>query len=134
MREVGMEGNASLVFVDEEKNLYVVVRDRGLYFYQEGMDRACLMAFGGGRNAIPKGTITSIDEVDGTVVMAYNDGTLARVDAKNNRVMWVNRYLPEHGFAVSADYSVHVDHMHNYWVGSDGLSMVYSSQDSKCRQ
>lgn len=131
MREVGMEGNASLVFVDEEKNLYVVVRDRGLYFYQEGMDRARLMAFGGGRNAIPKGTITSIDEVDGTVVMAYNDGTLARVDAKNNRVMWVNRYLPEHGFAVSADYSVHVDHMHNYWVGSDGLSMVYSSQDSK---
>ena len=131
MRQVGMNGSPSFVFVDSRKNLYVVVSGEGLYFYNEKMPKARLIAFGGGRNEIPRGVVTSIDEIDKTVVMAYNDGTLVRVDGDNQSVKWVNRYLPEHGLPSDVEYSVHADHMHNYWIAGDGVSMVYSAQDQK---
>jgi len=127
MASVGMEGKPERVFIDGQHNLWIAVNDRGCYFYDNATRRPHLFKMGKGSNDIPAGRVTSMDEADGCVVLAYDDGTLVKLDGRRHRRMWVNTYLPEHGAPKGQGYTLHIDSHHNYWVATGGATMIYDA-------
>lgn len=96
MKGVGMYGRPNRLFIDSRKNIWSVVDGKGCYYFDAKTDKPFLFKMGRKRDDIPNGTVTDITEIDGTVVLIYNDGTMVRLDAHKRKPLWISTYFPDH--------------------------------------
>lgn len=127
----GIKHKPSHVFADSQHNLWFVVDNVGCYHYDFASDKYFFIAYGSGTNKLPRGQVTDISSIDATSVFTYNDGTLARVDVNKKRVLWVNRYIPQHFGIRHKGYRSFVDNHHNYWVYTGENAVAYFSKTRK---
>jgi ligand-binding sensor domain-containing protein len=127
LQTIGVKGSVAHVFGDTKHNLWFDVDNVGCYYYDFATKKTTFIPQGRSRNTLPMGSVTNITETDGTFVVTYNDGTLAKIDVKSRRVMWINRYVPQHGGMGNKGYCTFVDSRHNYWVYTGDACMVYFS-------
>lgn len=46
---------------------------------------------------LPRGWVSALTSAGNTVVVTYDNGTLAGIDSGTKRVAWVNDYIPKNG-------------------------------------
>ena len=119
------------VYIDSQKNMWFSIYGKGVYFYHAKTGKHVYFSQGGsGVRVIPKGEITSMQDVNGRLIAVYKDGTLMSIDGLLGRVKWIKRYPSLH-LKNHAGYKLIVDKHSNYWVIADDITFVYSAQDKK---
>lgn len=131
MKGVGMYGRPNRLFIDSRKNIWSVVDGKGCYYFDAKTDKPFLFKMGRKRDDIPNGTVTDITEIDGTVVLIYNDGTMVRLDAHKRKPLWISTYFPDHHSPKGYDYKLLIDTRGNYWVTVAGMTKIYSPSMKK---
>ncbi len=131
LKERGITGYVSKIFIDSRKDMWIVVSGKGCYFLGKGTKKPHLFSFSAKKGAMPYKEVSNIREVNGTAVLSFANSTLARLDGVHRRVMWVNDYLPNH-FPLREDGAfVSIDNRGNYWVVTNGRTFVYSVTQNK---
>ncbi len=130
MYQHGMQGTPDKVFIDSHKNFWMAVIGLGCYFYNTTTGKHLLFRFGKEPNDIPYGNISDFSERGKSLVATLDDGTLVRLDAFQQKIMWVNRDIPKISTRKQY-YHTFIDHEYNYWVNSVNKTYVYSSRKHK---
>ncbi len=126
LKERGITGYVSKIFIDSRKDMWIVVSGKGCYFLGKGKKTPHLFAFSNQKGTMPLKEVSNIRELGGTVMLSFVNGTLARIDGVHRHVMWVNDYLPHH-FQLREDGAfVSIDSRGNYWVVTNGRTFVYA--------
>lgn len=131
LNSVGGVGSPDRIFIDSDSNMWIAVNGKGCYFLDAKTGKLSLFSIGRGPGNIPEGTITSMAETDKTVVAVYNNGMMVRLDGYGKRVMWTNRHIPQMYRCINRNFSIYIDKYGNYWLGTDGMTMIYSTEMNK---
>ncbi len=131
LRQHGIENSPDEIFIDRQKNIYVMVSGKGCYWISAEDGSQTLIKAGTGKNMIPNGEVSDFAEEDGQVIMVYNDGTLVKFDGKHQRVVWVNRHIPESSNLSSMEYGIYIDQHHLYWVYNTITTVLYDALHDK---
>ena len=130
LKSVGIDGSPKKVFVDSNKNLWLVMYGKGCYFLNCKTFKHRFFSFKEMRLPDQK-EVNSITEQNGTVILSFRNGTLCRIDGLRGKVLWTNCYLTHTYHLKEEGAYTFVDHQNNYWVLSDSYVYVYSSVRKK---
>ncbi len=130
MKQHGMEGVPSRVFVDSKGFLWIAVDAKGCYYYNPSTNEHYLFKSSRRRGCLPTGAVTGITQSGNSLVLSFEDGKLARLDGPRKRIVWVNDYLAISNHHLSQYYSTYIDSHYNYWVSNHAKAhtWVYSSK------
>ncbi len=125
----GINGKPQTVFIDSRKNMWIEVEGKGLYFLDMKSGKHFLFPqTGKGKNSLPRAAISHICETQGTAVVTFDNGTLARIDGQGRKVLWINRYITETSPNTYQNYFTFVDSHGNYWVAHSGQTRVWQAR------
>lgn len=127
LKQHGIKGDPGYVYADVHRNLWISVNNVGCYYYNFATDKVSFMPQGKGHGKLPTGIINDIQEINDGIVIAYNDGTLAKFNPHTHQVIWVNRYLPQNVTQPYRSYQVFVDRLHNYWVYTGEMAYYFNA-------
>lgn len=129
MTQNGMNGLPELAWTDQKGNLVIVANEVGCWYKDMHTGSASLIPVGSGSNNIPMGAISCITGRGQSIVLVYNDGLMVRIDPLKKRIVWQNDYprtlLSGNG---AQGYFAYIDSQYNYYVYTNGHTMVYSSR------
>ena len=131
LKPMGITGKVSKVFIDSQKNMWIVVSGKGCYFLDTRTMKTHMFAFSLKKGVMPYKEVSNIREVNGTVVLSFVNGTLARLDGLHRRVVWVNDYLPNQFHLKDDGAFVSIDSHNNYWVTTNGRTFIYAVAQRK---
>ncbi len=94
MERHGMKGRPRSVHVDRRGNLWIATEDKDVFYYDFGERRAVQADL---QRKLPRGWVSALTSAGNTVVVTYDNGTLAGIDSGTKRVAWVNDYIPKNG-------------------------------------
>ncbi len=129
MKAHGMQGTPNRVFVDARGCLWIAVNDKGCYYYNPSTGKNYLFKSGSSKGSLPDEAVTGITEHDNSLVLSFEDGTLARLDGPCHRIVWINSYLAKANNHNRHYYSTYIDSRYNYWVSNHAMAhtWIYSS-------
>ncbi len=129
MKEHGMEGVPSRVFVDSKGSVWIAVTAKGCYYYNPSTSEHYLFKASRRRGCLPMGAVTGMTQRDKSLVLSFDDGTLARLDGPRKRIVWINDYLAISNKHLPQYYNTYIDSHYNYWVSNHAKAhtWVYSS-------
>ncbi len=129
MKEHAMEGVPSRVFVDSKGFIWIAVNAKGCYYYNPSTNEHYLFKASRRRGCLPMGAVTGITQRGNSVVLSFDDGTLARLDGPRKRIVWINDYLAISNKHLPQYYNTYIDSHYNYWVSNHAKAhtWVYSS-------
>ena len=129
MKEHAMEGVPSRVFVDSKGFIWIAVNTKGCYYYNPSTSEHYLFKASHRRGDLPMGAVTGITQCGNSVVLSFDDGTLARLDGPRKRIVWINDYLAISNKHLPQYYNTYIDSHYNYWVSNHAKAhtWVYSS-------
>ena len=128
MERHGMKGRPRSVHVDRRGNLWIATEDKLVFCYDFGERRAVQADL---QRKLPRGWVSALTSAGNTVVVTYDNGTLAGIDSGTKCVAWVNDYIPKNGGAKDKGYRTFVDSRGNYWVWWSEVLMVYVARERK---
>ena len=132
MKKHGMQGVPDKVFIDAEKNMWLAVNGRGLYFYDVKRGQAFLFArHGSGKSALNCDVITHISPYGRQVLVSLNDGRLACLDGHSHRIVWRNGEIFRRNGGAKKDYKAQVDGMGNIWYTFSGKTICRSRRQHR---
>src|SRR5574344_116624 len=127
MAHHGMKGVPDRVISDKNRNLWANIYGKGCYYYNFKSGRAVFFPQKGrGSRCIPKGTVVMMTTIGEGVLLSYNDGTLVCLDGKRERVLWVDRHIPQSGYDKNQSYNVFADSRGNIWIYTLGKTFIYT--------
>lgn len=115
MAKCGLKKFPDEIYIDHQKNFWMAVKGVGCYYYNVQEEKSVLFKFGKHKNELPFGEINSFSERGNSLVVSYNNGMLARLDAAKHQVVWVNRSLPQENTTFQY-YRTFIDSQYDYWV------------------
>lgn len=126
MQSVGMRGTPNRMFIDRDKNMWFFVYGKGCYFYEPRKKRHCFFRQGGNSGkALPQGEVTHFAQAKEGVVMTFRDGTLACLNGKNRKMIWLTRKIKDMTHGSPESYKTYIDSKGNIWEISNQNSFVY---------
>lgn len=127
MSRHGMRLLPDKVIADKDRNLWFSIYGKGCYYYDFKTGRHVFFSQrGGGARSVPRGAVVMMAACREGVALSYNDGTLACLDGKHGRVVWINRQIPRQGYEKNQSYNLFVDSRNNYWIYTLGKTLVYT--------
>ncbi|MBR3455236.1 MAG: response regulator [Bacteroidaceae bacterium] len=127
----GIDNSPDEIFIDRQKNIYVMVNGKGCYWISAADDSQTLIQVGTGKDMIPYGEVSDFADEDGQVIMVYNDGTLVKLDGKNQRVVKVDRHIPESSSLSSMEYGIYIDKHRLCWIYNTITTVLYDAQHDR---
>lgn len=129
MAQNGMNGLPERAWVDSRGNLVIVANEVGCWYKDMRTGRTTLFPMGDGKGCIPTGNISCITGQGRSIVLIYSDGLMVRIDPWHKRIVWQNEE-PRSAFNGngSQGYFAYIDSQYNYFVYTNGHTMVYSSK------
>ena len=128
LRQYGINGGLSRVFVDRQKNLYVYVNGQGCYVIPPGDGaKAHLIKTGNAAGMLPPASVADIKEADGKVVVLLYDGSLSWISPSTFTLQKTDTYLRDRihkKVATAFDF----DRYGNYWVETETQTYVFDSK------
>lgn len=132
MTQHGMRGLPEMAWTDYKGNLVVVANEVGCWYRDIRTGRNTLFPVGSGAGKIPVGSVSCITGRGRSIVLIYNDGLMVRIDPQTKQVVWQNDYprraLNGNG---AQGYFSYIDSQYNYYVYTNGHTMVYSSRNRR---
>ena len=83
----------SLIYIDGKKNMWIVVENKGLYFYKTNMDLVYTFMQSGHTPDIPVSPITGICDSPAGVNIVHENGAVCCINSESRQVEWVNDVL-----------------------------------------
>ncbi len=133
MKDHGMEGTPNRVFVDAKGCLWIAVNSKGCYYYNPQTEEHWLFRSANNKGSLPDEAVTGITERGNSLVLSFEDGTLARLDGPCRRIVWINTYLAKANNHSRHYYGTYIDSHYNYWVSNHAKAhtWVYSSKQKR---
>ena len=131
LAKAGIKGSVDYVYIDKNRNFWVMSYNVGCYFYDPNTGRTHFFKIGKGRNEIPSGTVSSFGEYPRGVVVTYENGTMACLGSAGQQVLWMNRDIIKLGGRKGMPYRNYIDSKGNYWIRSEKFIYIYSKYRKK---
>ena len=126
----GIHATPHLILIDSHKNMWIAVNGKGCYFLQASNHQVHYFPFTR-KTGLPATDVSNMTEINGTVVLSFDNGTLCRLDGYRQKIMWVNPYLTKtYGLQHEKAFTF-IDSQGNYWVVTDGNCFVYAVKARK---
>ncbi|MBO4906297.1 MAG: helix-turn-helix domain-containing protein [Bacteroidaceae bacterium] len=130
-RLIKITGNVqpSLIYIDKHKNMWVVVENKGLYFYKTNMDLVYTFPQTGMEVVLPQSEITGISDTKEGVAIVHKDGTVCGINSESREVSWRNDVLAKKNVELQ-DFHIYVDEQENIYLYSANSSFIYDRQEA----
>lgn len=130
LKQYGLNFSPKKVFIDSNKNMWFVEYGKGCWFLDIKTHKPHFFSY---QSMKVKSTIevSALTEQKGTVVLAFKNGTLCRLDGLKKKVLWTNDYLSKkYGLSDEGAFAF-IDGRNNYWVYSNSYAFVYCAAQRK---
>ena len=131
LKQYGIYFTPKKVFIDSNKNMWFVEYGKGCWFLDIKTHKTHYFAFKSMGITSATNEVNDITEQKGTVVLAFRDGTLCRLDGLRKKVLWTNKYLPKTYGYIDEGAFTFIDGRNNYWVYSNSHAFVYDAAHKK---
>ncbi len=123
-KEYGIKGNINSVYIDKDKNLWVIVYEQGCFFINHKTKNVSLFKYGKNKGAIPDGTITSVTEYGHSILLVYDSGRIVCVNGYEHRIQWINNFIIGKS-NIKQGYTIFTDRNSDYFVNTNGNFYAY---------
>ena len=128
MENIGIDGELSAVYIDQEKSFWVKVPGKGIYCLEEGKKSAVLVKGTGA--LLANADVSDMAECGEGLLLAFYDGTLACLDKEKLGVKWVTEDIARHWEREKEEvFTLFVDHDERIWMyGVEGMWVYHLSR------
>lgn len=125
MWNVGLTGNPSLIYIDEEKTFWIYIDGKGVYKYKEGQENAVVVK--GLDELVAKVGVSDMKECDEGILLVLDNGTLACIDEKDQSLKWTDHGIEDDYREIKyATFDLFVDHGGRAWIFSVEGMWIYN--------
>lgn len=118
MAQLGVEGHLKDLYVDQNRNLWLYVAEKGCYLWFPESRSLLPILYDDGR--LPRGEVTDFATCSDGVLLVYNDGRVVCLDKADGRLKWQLEDLT--GASSGETLSLFVDSDDDVWIyGASGL-------------
>ena len=131
LAKFGIKGAVAKVFIDKQKNTWVIIYGQGCYFIPAKGKKAFRFDYplNGKTKKSPtlltNDLITDIDDYHGNVVVTFADGSFSCLDGNAHRILWTNNNLKK--FRLNETFYNFVDSENNFWLFYGNKAFIYDS-------
>lgn len=129
LKTINVEGVPQRLLVDSQKNMWIQVWGKGLYYYNVKNETTYLFKYvkKPKSGCLMDRDISSLKDVDGKLLVTYGDGTLCLLDGDKQSALWYNTFLKD--YRLSGDNGAYsfVENNHTFWVSTTTEAYVFNS-------
>jgi ligand-binding sensor domain-containing protein/AraC-like DNA-binding protein/DNA-binding NarL/FixJ family response regulator len=129
---MGIETIPAIVYVDQHKNLWGVIPNKGAVCYN--MQQQLLYEFPNTDDVhgVPQGTMCDISECKDGAIIVYDDGRLVCCDVMNQQhTVWGNNEIAERKLRKTNSLKAYADEMDNIWLYGQGTLFKYNKSTNE---
>lgn len=126
--DFNIQGSPDLVYIDNEKNLWITIAGKGLYKIDSKTNKTTFLPYG---KRLHNNNITSIVRYGSQVIVNFSDGFIISLDAYKLRQQWQTDFVQKHYDGASEKFTTYVDDRGDFWVTADRGTFVYGSGKKK---
>lgn len=129
LKTINVEGVPQRLLVDSQKNMWIQVWGKGLYYYNVKNETAYLFKYvkKPKSGCLMDRDISSLKDVDGKLLVTYGDGTLCLLDGDKQSALWYNTFLKDHRLCGDNGAYSFVENNHTFWVSTTTEAYVFNS-------
>lgn len=129
LKTINVEGVPQRLLVDSQKNMWIQVWGKGLYYYNVKNETTYLFKYvkKPKSGCLMDGDISSLKDVDGKLLVTYGDGTLCLLDGDKQSALWYNTFLKDHRLCGDNGAYSFVENNHTFWVSTTTEAYVFNS-------
>ena len=129
LKTINVEGVPQRLLVDSQKNMWIQVWGKGLYYYNVKNETTYLFKYvkKPKSGCLMDGDISSLKNVDGKLLVTYGDGMLCLLDGDKQSALWYNTFLKDHRLCGDNGAYSFVENNHTFWVSTTTEAYVFNS-------
>lgn len=129
LKTINVEGVPQRLLVDSQKNMWIQVWGKGLYYYNMKNETTYLFKYvkKPKSGCLMDGDISSLKDVDGKLLVTYGDGMLCLLDGDKQSALWYNTFLKDHRLCGDNGAYSFVENNHTFWVSTTTEAYVFNS-------
>lgn len=129
LKTINVEGVPQRLLVDSQKNMWIQVWGKGLYYYNVKNETTYLFKYvkKPKSGCLIDGDISSLKDVDGKLLVTYGDGMLCLLDGDKQSALWYNTFLKDHRLCGDNGAYSFVENNHTFWVSTTTEAYVFNS-------
>ena len=129
LKTINVEGVPQRLLVDSQKNMWIQVWGKGLYYYNVKNETTYLFKYvkKPKSDSLMDGDISSLKDVDGKLLVTYGDGMLCLLDGDKQSALWYNTFLKDHRLCGDNGAYSFVENNHTFWVSTTTEAYVFNS-------
>lgn len=129
LKTINVEGVPQRLLVDSQKNMWIQVWGKGLYYYNVKNETTYLFKYvkKPKNGCLMDGDISSLKDVDGKLLVTYGDGMLCLLDGDKQSALWYNTFLKDHRLCGDNGAYSFVENNHTFWVSTTTEAYVFNS-------
>ena len=129
LKTINVEGVPQRLLVDSQKNMWIQVWGKGLYYYNVKNETTYLFKYvkKPKSGCLMDGDISSLKDVDGKLLVTYGDGMLCLLDGDKQSALWYNTFLKDHRLCGDNGAYSFVENNHTFWVSTTTEAYVFNS-------
>ena len=129
LKTINVEGVPQRLLVDSQKNMWIQVWGKGLYYYNVKNETTYLFKYvkKPKSGCLMDRDISSLKDVDGKLLVTYGDGTLCLLDGDKQSALWYNTFLKDHRLSGDNGAYSFVENNHTFWVSTTTEAYVFNS-------
>ncbi|MCR4582734.1 MAG: hypothetical protein K5764_04180, partial [Prevotella sp.] len=124
---MGIETIPSIVYVDRHKNLWGVIKNKGVVCYNMQQQLLFEFPYNDDIRGVPQGNICSIGECKDGAIVVYDDGRLVCCDVMHQQhTVWGTSEIAERKLRKTPSLKAFADQMDNIWLYGQGTLFKYN--------
>ena len=128
----GIVGGLEYVHIDEQKNFWFKIYEKGFYYYNPNSRMMTNVRQGYDKGEFnPTYGISSAADYKGKMLMATFCGELVCMDGKTGKVAWEDKWIREHGGPENQEYKLYCDDDGTIWVMAGGNIYIYVAKEKR---
>lgn len=129
LKTINVEGVPQRLLVDSQKNMWIQVWGKGLYYYNVKNETTYLFKYvkKPKSGCLMDRDISSLKDVDGKLLVTYGDGMLCLLDGDKQSALWYNTFLKDHRLCGDNGAYSFVENNHTFWVSTTTEAYVFNS-------
>lgn len=129
LKTINVEGVPQRLLVDSQKNMWIQVWGKGLYYYNVKNETTYLFKYvkKPKSGCLMDRDVSSLKDVDGKLLVTYGDGTLCLLDGDKQSALWYNTFLKDHRLCGDNGAYSFVENNHTFWVSTTTEAYVFNS-------